>query len=129
MNPSKVERSRVRQLTDLPNVGKACAADLQLLGIHEPGQLVGRSPFEMYESLCSITGLYQDPCVIDVFISITRFMAGEAPRPWWDYTEERKLAVAAGPAKAATIKEYSHQDLEAGLAFRSGGPWRKRQPR
>jgi len=129
MNPSKVERSRVRQLTDLPNVGKACAADLRLLGIQDPEQLVGRSPFEMYESLCSITGLYQDPCVIDVFISITRFMAGEAPRPWWDYTEERKLAVLENAPKAAPVKEYSHQDLGAGLTSRSSGPWRKRPVR
>lgn len=66
------------------------AADLCLLGIHEPALLVGKCPFEMYESLCSVTGSYQDPCVLDVFISITRFMAGEPPRAWWEYTEERK---------------------------------------
>jgi len=90
MNPSKVDRSRVRVLTDLPNVGKACAQDLRLLGIHEPSQLVGQCPFDMYEQLCKRTGSRQDPCVIDVFISLTRFMAGEAPRPWWTYTQERK---------------------------------------
>ena len=90
MNPGKVERSRLERLTDLPNIGKACAADLHLLGLHEPNQLIGKSPFEMYEALCRITGSHQDPCVIDVFISITRFMSGEDPRPWWHYTEERK---------------------------------------
>lgn len=90
MNPSKVARSRVRVLTDLPNVGKACAQDLRLLGIHEPNQLVGQCPFDMYEELCKRTGSRQDPCVIDVFMSVTRFMAGEEPRPWWTYTQERK---------------------------------------
>lgn len=118
MNPSKVERSKVRLLTDLPNIGKAMAADLRLLGIQEPRHLVGRSPFEMYESLCSVTGIYQDPCVIDVFISITRFMSGEAPRPWWDFTEERKLSIANGHSIDIQTKEYSRRDFGAGLTSR-----------
>lgn len=90
MNPGKVQRENVRRLTDLPNIGPAGAADLRLLGIEEPGQLVGRCPFEMYETLCEKTGARHDPCVIDVFLSITRFMNGDAPRPWWEYTPERK---------------------------------------
>jgi Pathogenicity locus len=28
--------------------------------------------------------------VLDVFISVTRFMGGEAPLPWWCFTAERK---------------------------------------
>lgn len=90
MNPSKVDRRRVVVLTDLPNVGKSMAEDLRLLGIHEPCQLVGKCPIEMYEMLCEKTASKHDPCVIDVFISITRFIAGEEPRPWWEYTEHRK---------------------------------------
>ncbi|WP_310388347.1 helix-hairpin-helix domain-containing protein [Roseateles sp.] len=91
MNPSKVVRARVHRLTDLPNIGKAGAADLELLGVLAPEQLVGQCPYAMYEALCRLTGVRHDPCVIDVFISVTRFMAGEAARPWWDYTPERKL--------------------------------------
>lgn len=90
MHPTKVDRHRVVRLTDLPNIGKASAADLRLLGITHPAQLVGRCPFEMYESLCTLTQAHHDPCVIDVFMSITRFMSGEPPRPWWHFTEERK---------------------------------------
>lgn len=90
MNPDKVERSRVRLLTDLPNIGAACAKDLRLLGIDEPHQLVGKSPFEMYHDLCFKTGTRHDPCVIDVFMSVTSFMAGEPPRPWWHFTPARK---------------------------------------
>ncbi len=93
MHPKKVERSRVKRLTDLPNVGAATAGDLRLLGIREPGDLVGRSPYGLYDELCALTGARHDPCVIDVFLSITRFMEGDEPRPWWDYTEERKRAL------------------------------------
>lgn len=90
MNPSKIDRSHVLVLTDLPNVGKACAKDLQLLGILAPNSLLGKCPFEMSEMLCEKTEARHDPCVIDVFISITRFMGGEEPHPWWVFTEERK---------------------------------------
>ena len=90
MNPSKVDRSHVVALTDLPNIGEAGARDLRLLGIHQPSQLVGKCAFEMYEALCAKTSIRHDPCVIDVFMSITRFIGGEEPRPWWAYTEERK---------------------------------------
>lgn len=94
MNPTKVNRNRLLALTDLPNIGPAMAEDFRLLGIDQPGQLAGRDPFQLYEQLCEITVTLQDPCVIDVFISVTRFMSGDAPRPWWAYTEERKQLLA-----------------------------------
>ncbi|MCU7974569.1 helix-hairpin-helix domain-containing protein [Shewanella sp. SW36] len=90
MNPAKVMRAEVKQLTDLPNIGKACAADLRLLGIDKPEQLLDRNPYELYQTLCDKTGQRHDPCMLDVFISITRFMAGEDAKPWWFYTDERK---------------------------------------
>jgi hypothetical protein len=90
MNPNKVTREHLSKLTDLPNIGRAGEKDLHVLGIFEPAQLVGKCPYEMYYSLCFTTGVKHDPCVIDVFISITRFMQGEKPRPWWEYTQERK---------------------------------------
>ena len=93
MNPSKADRTRVVALTDLPNIGEAGAQDLRLLGIHQPSQLAGKCPFEMYEMLCEKTASRHDPCVIDVFMSVTRFMGGEEPRPWWAYTEERKQSL------------------------------------
>jgi hypothetical protein len=95
MHPDKVERQRLKLLTDLPNVGPACAKDLQLLGIDSPPDLRGKDPLEMYRALCDITGLRQDPCVLDVFISITRFIDGEPPQAWWAYTAERKKRYGA----------------------------------
>lgn len=53
MNPSKVKREQMSKLTDLPNIGKAGAADLELLGINEPGDLKGLDPYDMYERLCT----------------------------------------------------------------------------
>lgn len=103
MHPERVQRSRLRLLTDLPNIGKAGAADLRLLGIDTPQQLVGRCPFDMYATLCQLSGVRHDPCVIDVFMSVTRFMAGEAPRVWWDYTDERKLLLDERDAARSSV--------------------------
>jgi hypothetical protein len=80
----------MRRLTDLPNVGPAMAGDFESLGLRTPASLKGKDPLRLYEALCRKTGTRQDPCVLDVFISVTRFLDGEAPRPWWDYTPERK---------------------------------------
>ncbi len=94
MNPQKVIREQVVRLTDLPNIGQAGAIDLQILGIDEPQQLIGLCPYALYERLCRQTQSRHDPCVLDVFISITRFMNGEPPQPWWYYTAERKKHIA-----------------------------------
>jgi hypothetical protein len=90
MNPARVDRARLRALTDLPNVGPSIAADLQAIGIDAPSQLAGRSALQLYRDLCVATGKRHDPCVLDVFMSVTRFIDGEPPRAWWHYTAERK---------------------------------------
>ncbi|MBI3283623.1 MAG: helix-hairpin-helix domain-containing protein [Burkholderiales bacterium] len=92
----QIDRAAIRQLEDLPNIGKAGAADLRLLGIHTPAQLIGQDPYRMYEELCRLTKTRHDPCVYDVFISAVRFMEGAPALPWWNYTAERKAYLRAG---------------------------------
>jgi hypothetical protein len=90
VNPSRVDRANLKRLTDLPNVGGATARDLRLLGYLKPDDIAGHCPLDMYERLCKITGERHDPCVIDVFASITDFLDGKPPRPWWEFTPSRK---------------------------------------
>ena len=100
MHPLKVRRDHLHRLTDLPNIGPAMAADLQLLGYTAPLQLVGADPLDLYQRLCAATHARQDPCVLDTFISVCRFLDGETPRPWWDYTDERKQKWPLPPVKS-----------------------------
>lgn len=90
MNPSKVKRDKIKTLLDLPNVGPATAGDLKMLGISKADQLSGQDAFAMYNRLCDLTKVKHDPCVIDVFLSLVHFANGGEPKPWWDFTEERK---------------------------------------
>ena len=89
------DRSAVVRLEQIPNIGKAGAADFRILGIHTPQEIVGRDPYELYAQLCQITAKRHDPCVIDVLISATRYMSGEPATPWWTYTAERKATIAS----------------------------------
>jgi hypothetical protein len=88
------QSSEVARLEDIPNVGPAVAADFRRLGITTPGELLGRDPYTMYDDLCRIAGVRYDPCLLDTFIAVVRFMAGEPKKPWWKYTAVRKRELA-----------------------------------
>jgi hypothetical protein len=94
---SGADRSSFTELEQLPNVGPAVAADLRLLGLVRPGDLVGRDPYQLYDELCRVTKQRHDPCVLDTFIAAVRFMGGEEAKPWWAYTAERKRRTAQAP--------------------------------
>lgn len=90
MHPDKVRRDHLLCLTDLPNVGPATAHDLELLGIHTPHELHGRCPYALHAELSRVTGVHQDPCVIDVFMSVISYVQGGPARPWWSFTPLRR---------------------------------------
>lgn len=90
-----VNRADITDLEDIPNIGPSIAANMRLIGVLLPQNLLGKDPYTMYDDLCRTTGVRHDPCVIDVFIAAVRFMAGEPPKPWWKYTPERKRLMAA----------------------------------
>jgi hypothetical protein len=94
------DRKTVSRLEELPNIGKAMADDLRLIGIAHPQQLIGKDPFKLYDALCKASGTRMDPCVIDAFMSVVHFMEGREPQPWWSFTKERKRHIARKNGKA-----------------------------
>ena len=90
MNPKKVTRETTEKLTYLPNIGISLAENLKRIGIDTPEKLEEKDPYELYQKLCKVTGKRQDPCVLDIFMSVTDFMDGGEPQVWWKYTDERK---------------------------------------
>jgi hypothetical protein len=89
MHPSRCDRHSLATLTDLPNVGPGIAKTLLSLGYQVPADLIGADPLDLYNRLGELRGCRQDPCALDVFIAITRFLNGEPARPWWAYSAER----------------------------------------
>jgi hypothetical protein len=90
-SPTGTELTR---LEDLPNIGKAIAADLRAIGYMHPAQLVGLDPLAVYDRLARVMGHRHDPCVLDTLISVRHFLDGEAAQLWWKYTPERKRLLA-----------------------------------
>lgn len=90
-----MSRTDIKNLQEIPNVGKAMEKNFNIIGINSPGQLIGKDPYNMYSKLCNVTNQKHDPCVIDVFISAVRYMEGGPPKKWWEFTEERKSKLGA----------------------------------
>jgi hypothetical protein len=107
------DRSDYTRLEHLPNVGPAVAADLRLIGIAKPEDLVGRDPYRMYDQLCEVTKQRHDPCLLDTFIAAVRFMGGEEARPWWHYTKERKRVLAARQKEAGMTERQWRTSRDA----------------
>jgi len=83
-------RETVTELVALPNIGKAIAGDLLLIGIDHPKKLIGKKPIDMYNALCTATGEKHDLCVLDTFMSAVHFMETGEALTWWSFTKERK---------------------------------------
>lgn len=91
VHPRKVSRASLDKFTDLPNIGQAMAKDFELLGYTHCAELKGRKAWILYESLCLATNSYQDPCVLDTFMAVEDFLNGGTAKPWWEYTQARKV--------------------------------------
>lgn len=80
------------RLEDLPNIGKAIAADLRSIGILRPEQLAERDPLAIYRKLAEVMGHRHDPCVLYVLLAVRHFLTSDEKTAWWTFTEQgRKL--------------------------------------
>ena len=80
----------VKKFQDIPNVGPAMARDFALLGLQKPTDLINKNPLALYKKMCKVSGVRQDPCVLDTYIAVIEFMNGAPAKPWYFYTKNRK---------------------------------------
>jgi hypothetical protein len=77
-------------LRTIPNVGPAIARKLERLDVATVADLRGRDGEELFERLCALDGRRHDPCLLDTFVAAVDYANGGPPRPWWEYSRERK---------------------------------------
>ncbi len=82
--------SDVQAFKDIPNIGPAMVRDFARLGLKTPQDLKKQDAFTLYKKTCRVSGVRQDPCVLDTYMAAVDFMNGAPPHPWWHYTKERK---------------------------------------
>ena len=66
------------------------AENFGLLGIRKPTELANKHPLKLYQKMCQVSGIRQDPCVLDTYLAVIDFMNGAPARPWYFYTKNRK---------------------------------------
>ena len=84
----------LKHLTDLPNIGKAIAADLFAIGIHSPGELQAKDAWAVYCELRGVMGHRHDPCVFYTLLSVNHYLTSGESVPWWKFTAQGKTKMA-----------------------------------
>ena len=100
-----MERS-LRELQEIPGVGKKLSRDLADLGYRGIEGLRGESPEEMYKRLSTLRGRHIDRCVLYVFRAAVYFAENPVRDPellkWWRWSDKaRRQACGAGREEAA----------------------------
>ena len=85
------------KLTDLPNIGKAIAADLVAIGVQTPADLKGRDPLAVFNDLKPTMGHRHDPCVYYTLLSVQHFQETGESLPWWRFAAQGKADLANHP--------------------------------
>jgi hypothetical protein len=88
MNPPGAKKAHA--LENIPNIGKAIAADLRSIGIIHPQQLLAINPLELYMKLSDSMGKRHDPCVLYTLLAARHFMQSGETVKWWKFTEQGK---------------------------------------
>ena len=86
-----------RKLEEVPNIGKAIAADLRCIGILTPAQLAAREPLATYHALAGTMGRHHDPCVLYTLIAADHFLRHGETIPWWKFTAQGRELLAMPP--------------------------------
>jgi Pathogenicity locus len=93
--PKRKQPQPPTQLEDLPNIGRAIAADLRRIGILRPEQLAQRAPLDTFFELSAVMGRRHDPCVLYTLIAVRHYLETGEARPWWHFTNAGKNLLQA----------------------------------
>lgn len=90
MNDEK-QRSALKQLQEIPGVGKSISQDLWELGIRRIDDLKGKDPERLYEKRCAQVGTRIDPCLLYVFRGAVYYASHTRHDPellkWWNWKD------------------------------------------
>ena len=85
----KTKQTSLKELQQIPGVGKSIAQDLYDLGIRSIADLKSKNPEKMYDQLCTLRGTHIDRCVLYVFRCAVYFASEKNHDPellkWWNW--------------------------------------------
>jgi hypothetical protein len=81
----------LRELRQIPGVGKAVALDLWNLGLRSVADLRGRDPEVLYVQLCDLAGTHIDRCMLYTLRCAVYYASNEtydsALLKWWNWKD------------------------------------------
>jgi len=82
----------LKELRQIPGVGKSIAMDLWELGFRSVAELRDRDPAAMYERFCEMRGQHIDRCMLYVFRCAVYYASTFPHQPdkllWWSWKDE-----------------------------------------
>ena len=87
----------LKELREIPGVGKSIAMDLVNIGIRSVSDLAGRSPEDLFDASNKFAGVVQDRCLLYVFRLAVYWAetpaAGRRPEllKWWNWKEDKLI--------------------------------------
>lgn len=88
----EVPKAAIRELSTIPSIGPALAADLYLMGIRKVSDLRGRDPQALTDQLSELVGVTADPCVLYTFRCAVYFATEPEPDSeklkWWYWKDK-----------------------------------------
>lgn len=81
----------IKQLRQIPGVGKSIAQDLYNLGIRKVSDLKETDPQVLYDNLCKQSGIKLDRCLLYTFRCAVYFASNVKHDPellkWWNWKD------------------------------------------
>ncbi len=81
----------LKELQQIPGIGKSIAGDLWELGIRSVADLKGRNPERLYLKRCEQQGVKIDRCLLYVFRGAVYFASRKKHDPellkWWNWKD------------------------------------------
>ncbi len=88
-----LKKESLKELQQIPGVGKSIANDLWNIGIQTISDLKGKNPERLYHQSNQYAGAVQDPCLLYVFRCAVYYAETPATKrepeklKWWNWKE------------------------------------------
>lgn len=89
------KQQSIKELTNIPGVGKSIADDLWSIGITAITDLKGKNPYELYNLSNRLAGAVQDRCLLYVFKCAVYYAntpmdeQEEEKLKWWNWKDKK----------------------------------------
>ena len=88
-----MRQAAVKQLEQIPGVGKKIAQDMRNIGINSVDDLKGREAEQLYQKLCDFKASPVDRCMLYVFRSAIYYAQNSRHDPellkWWNWKDKQ----------------------------------------